>query len=345
MKRKGILLGLALFSLFFVLNGIMPLRCAAAAPVTTSKPVKLTLISAYTKDHVWNKYVFKWMDEVAEKSKGRIVIQWRGGPEVVSPFENLTPVSKGAFDLVSNTPAFYPTIVPDGTGMQLCFASPMDHRRLGTLEILDKVYRAKIKLTLLGWPFHGQGFGTLTVRPVQTLADLKGLKCRVVPQWVPVAKALGMAPITLSIPETYSALEKGIANAVLFVLDPTLHENGWYEHLKYIIRPNLYYVTSNFIHMNVDSWNRLSKEDQDILVDTIKVLEPELYDFFVKLTEKEIARAMSLGLKKVEFSKVDAQEYVRLQFQAQWKEFEASAPDTAAKLKGILPIPKELLPR
>ncbi|OGP62371.1 MAG: hypothetical protein A2170_16125 [Deltaproteobacteria bacterium RBG_13_53_10] len=343
MKKNGICLGLVLLGSFMILHSMTPLGCEAASGA--DKPVKLTMISAYTKDHVWNKYLFKWMEKVAENSKGRITIQWRGGPEVISPFQNLAPVSKGSFDFVSNTPAFYPTIMPEGTGMQLCFASPMEHRKLGTLQILDKVYRTKMNLTLLGWPFHGQGFGMLTFPPVKTLADLKGLKCRVVPQWVPVAKALGMAPVTLSIPETYSALEKKIANAVLFVLDPTLFENGWYEHLKYVIRPNLYYVTSDFIHMNVDSWNRLSKKDQGILVDSIKNLEPEIYDFFIQLTEKEIQRALSLGLKTVEFSKADAQEYVRLQFQTQWKEFEASAPDTAAKLKTILPVPKELMPK
>lgn len=342
MKKKRFWLCFALLCSCFVLNGIIlpPHEVAAAA-----QPVKLTIISAYNKDHVWNKYLFKWMDMVQEKSNGRITIQWRGGPEVMSPFQNLSPVSKGVFDMVSNTPAFYPTILPDGTGMQFGFLSPMEHRKRGTLSILDEVYRAKMNLTILGWPFHGQGFGMLTIPPVKRLADLKGLRCRVVPQWVPVAKALGMVPVTLSIPETYGALDKKIANAVLFVLDPTIYENGWYDKLKYVIRPNLYYVTSNFIHMNLDSWNALSKEDQAILTDSIKALEPEMYDFFLKLTDKEIERAQSLGLKKVVFSKADAQEYVRLQFQAMWKEYEASAPETAAKLKPILSIPKELMPK
>ena len=339
MKRKATVLGLVLLGILMVFNGIIPVKFAEA------KPIKLTLISAYTKDNLWNKYLFKWVDKVKEDSKGRILIEWRGGPEVVSPFENLTPVSKGMFDIVSNTPAFHPTVVPDGTGIQLAVASPMEHRKIGSLQIVDKAYREKINLTALGWAFHGQGFATLTVKPVHKFADLRGLKCRCVPQWVPVAKALGMSPVMLSIPETYSALEKGIADAILYVLDHTIYEKGWYDHLKYVIRPNLFYVTSDFILMNLDSWNRLSKEDQGILVDSIKALEPEAYEFFVDNSKKEVERAVSLGLTEVRFSEADAQEYVRLQFQAMWKEFKASAPDTAAKLEKILPIPKELLPQ
>ena len=338
MKRKGTVLGLVLLGVLIAFNGIILVKFVEA------KPIKLTLISAYAKDRLWNKYLLKWVDKVKENSKGRIVIEWRGGPEVVSPFENLAPVSKGMFDLVSNTPAFHPTVVPDGTGIQLCKASPMEHRKIGSLQIVEKAYREKVNLTILGWAFHGQGFCTLSVKPVHKLADFKGLKARCVPQWIPVAKALGMSPVMLSIPETYSAIEKGIADAMLFVLDPTIYENGWYDHLKYIIRPNLYYVTSDFIFMNIDSWNRLSKEDQGILVDSIKALEPEAYDFYVNLSEKEVKRAISLGLTEIQLSEADAREYIRLQFQAMWKEFKASTPDTAAKLEKILPIPKELLP-
>ena len=338
MKKKGMVFAWILFGFVILQYGFIPAGTAEA------KPIKLTLISAYAKDRLWNKYLFMWMDKVKEKSNGRIEIVWRGGPEVVSPFENLAPVLKGAFDLVSNTPAFHPTVVPEGTGVQLCIASPMEHRRLGSFQIVEQAYRKRVNLTILGWAFHGQGFGTLTVKPVQKLDDFKGLKTRCVPQWVPVAKDLGMSPVMLSIPETYSALEKGIADAILFVLDPTIYENGWYDHLKYIIRPNVFYVTSDFIFMNVDSWNRLSPEDQAILVDSIKALEPELYDFFVNLSEKEVARAVEMGLKKVQFSEADAQEYIRIQFQAMWHEFKKSTPETAAKLEEILPIPKKYLP-
>jgi len=324
---------------FWIALSIMPGICAEA------KTVKLTLISAYAKDRLWNKHLFQWMDKVKENSGGRIVIEWRGGPEVVSPFENLAPVSKGMFDLLSTTSAYHPNVVPDATFIQLSDTSPMDLRRLGVINILDDVYRKKVNLTVLGWAFHGAGFGTLTVPPVKKLDDLKGMKARVVPQWIPVAKAYGMVPVNLSIPETYSALEKGIVDAVLFVLDPTIDENGWYEQLKYIITSEMLYRTTNPIFMNVDSWNRLSKEDQGILVDAIKALEPEMYKFYVQLTQKEIERAISKGLTEVEFSEAEAREYMRLQFQAQWKEAERMAPETAAKMAEILPIPEGFLPR
>ena len=282
---------------------------------------------------------------VKEKSNGSIIIQWRGGPEVVSPFENLAAVGKGTFDLVGTTPAYHPTVAPESTGLQLLIASPMDHRRLGSLKIVDEAFRKRVNLTVLGFSFYGQGFGTLTVPEVRTLADLKKLKCRCVPQWVPVAKALGMSPVTLSVPETYSALEKGIADAVLFVIDPLMHEVGWYDHLKYVIRPNVYYASSNIVCMNVDRWNKLSKGEQDILIDCMKAVEPVSYKFFLDITEKEIERMVSKGIKKVQFSKRDAQEYRRLQFQAMWGEFAKSAPDVAEKLLKIIPLPEELKPR
>jgi len=308
-----------------------------------AKPVKLTLISDYAKDRLWNKYLLQWVEKVNKSSKGELLIQWRGGPEVVSPFENLSPVSKGTFDLVCSTPAYHPNVVPEGTGLQLSKATPMEHRKIGSLKIVDEAYRKRANLTIIGWAFHGQGFGTLSVKPVYKLADFKGLKARCVPQWVAVAKALGMSPITLSIPETYSAIEKGIADAMLFVYDPTIYENGWYDHLKFIIRPNLFYVTTGLILINVDKWNQLSTEQQGLLTDSIKALEPELYEFYSDLTEKEIKRAVSLGLTEVQLPEDDAREYVRRQFQAMWNEFGASTPDAAEKLKKILPIPKELL--
>lgn len=119
MKKKQIFLGLVSFSLFIILNNIMPLRCEAATPVTTSKPVKLKIISAYPRDQLWNKHMFKWMDVVAEKSNRRIVIEWVGGPEVMNPLENLAPVSKGTFDLVNVGPSYHFTVVPEAGFMQM----------------------------------------------------------------------------------------------------------------------------------------------------------------------------------------------------------------------------------
>jgi TRAP-type C4-dicarboxylate transport system substrate-binding protein len=339
MKKKGAVLVLAMLVLFILGSVVMP------AGVSAADTVKLTLISAYSKDRLWNKHLLEWVDLVAEKSKGRIKIQWRGGPEVVSPFENLAAVGKGTFDLVGTTPAYHPTVVPESTGLQLCIASPMEHRKLGSMALVDKAYQKRVNSKLIGMSFYGQGFGTLTVPKVSKLADLKGLKCRCVPQWVPVAKALGMSPVTLSVPETYSALEKGIADAVLFVIDPLMGEVGWYDHLKYVIRPNVHYGSANVVLMNLDKWNKLSKEDQEVLVDCMKVIEPESYNFFVTLTEKEIERMVSKGIKKAVFSEADAREYRRLQFQAMWKEFAASAPETAEIMLRTMPIPKELMPK
>src|SRR5713101_47016 len=59
-------------------------------------------------------------------------------------------------------------------------------------------------------------FGIHTVKPVKTLDDIKGLKIRAAGPSVPIARALGIAVVTLAATETYEAVQRGTVDGSLF---------------------------------------------------------------------------------------------------------------------------------
>ncbi len=307
------------------------------AAAAADAPLKLKLISMYPKDALWNSFPLKWMDKVNKAAAGKVQISFIGGPEIVAPFEALGPVEKGTFDMVCGTPAFHTGKVPDGYFSAFNKASLPEQRKAGFLKIVDKKYREKANITVIGFCAGGTKLGTLTRKRVATLNDFRSLRIRTVPFFVPVVEALGASPVSISIPETYSALEKGIVDGVWMPIDQTINENGWYRVLKYVIIPTSNFITTDYLMMNAKRFDALPKEHKDLFVETLKAMEPEIWEYYSKATEAELKRAVKEGLEMIHLSPEVAKEYLNRTFEAAWKNLAAKAPDTAAEVSKLFP--------
>lgn len=325
--RKKCLRTIVLCCLCLILISVTILFTEVKAQQTQS-PIRLKAISMYPKDALWNSFPLKWMEKVNKATSGKLEISFIGGPEIVSPFEALTPVGKGTYDIVFGTPAFHFPVVPDGISSNFTRASLQDQRKAGLLDIVDPKYRQKANVTVIGFCAGGTKGITLLKKRISTLDDFKGLRLRTLPLWIPATKQLGASPVTLSLPEVYSALEKGIVDGLMVVMDSTIYENGWYEVLKYIVLPTTYYQTCDYILMNTNRFDALPKEYQKLFVDTIKEMEPEIYAYYSQATEVEIKRAVGKGLEIIQLSPQDAKKYYDIILKASWDNLSEKAPDT-----------------
>jgi len=299
--------------------------------------IRLKLISMYPKDALWNTFPFKWMERVNKAAAGKVQISFIGGPEIVAPFEALGPVEKGTFDMVCGTPAFHTGKVPDGYFSAFNLASLPEQRKAGVLKIVDKKYREKANITLIGFCAGGTRLGMLTKKRVASFSDFKTFRIRTVPFFVPVVESLGASPVSISIPETYSALEKGIVDGVWMPIDQTIYENGWYRVLKYVLLPTSRFVTTDYLMINAKRFDALPKDVQDLFVETLKAMEPEIWDYYTKATDGEINRAVKEGLETLQLPPDVAKEFLNRTFDAAWKNLAAKAPETAAEISKLYP--------
>ena len=133
-------------------------------------------------------------------------------------------------------------------------------------ELLDKVTaHPTANLVGLCWMDAGaRSFYTIK-KPIHELADLKGLKIRVIgnPMFVDMANALGANGVAMGYDQVFSALQTGVVdgaenNPPSFVFDNHYQAAKFYSDSQHLIVPEML-VFSKL------SWGKLSAGDQELI--------------------------------------------------------------------------------
>ena len=133
-------------------------------------------------------------------------------------------------------------------------------------KTLDKAGEYK-GVKLLGVFTHGPGQMFNTKRPIKSLADLQGMKIRTGGGIAEaMAKALGTSAFVKPAPESYELLSSGIADGVFFPQE-SIVSFKLDSLIKYAtLFPGGFYSSSFGFFINEDKWNKLAKQDQDVIL-------------------------------------------------------------------------------
>jgi C4-dicarboxylate-binding protein DctP len=144
-------------------------------------------------------------------------------------------------------------------------------------------------------------------RIIHTPADIEGLRIRSFSEATSEAIALwGAAPTQIPGAETYTAVERGTVDAIISGV--SFYERNWYEVTPYLTQIPVSFA-SNPLQMNLDTWNSLSAEQQQVITEAAEValadnreqtpltnveaytqLKDELTEEFYIATDDEIAQ-------------------------------------------------------
>ncbi|HSI41934.1 MAG TPA: TRAP transporter substrate-binding protein [Xanthobacteraceae bacterium] len=129
------------------------------------------------------------------------------------------------------------------------------------------------------WPFGPQVF--FCNQPIGSLADMKGQKVRsFTASMSTLLTELGAAPVTLSFPEVYPALERGVASCG--VTSPTSANTGkWPEVTKFLLPLSVSGSVQAHI-VNLEWWNALPADKRAALEADFKTLEDDLWTLATK---------------------------------------------------------------
>ena len=119
---------------------------------------------------------------------------------------------------------------------------------------------------LLGVFTHGPGQMFSVKKPVNSVADLAGMKVRSGGGISEAsAKALGASPLVKPAPESYELLSSGVADGTFFPSESikSFNLDKVIKHATYF--PGGFYSSAFGFFMNEDKWNKLSKQDQDAI--------------------------------------------------------------------------------
>jgi len=134
---------------------------------------------------------------------------------------------------------------------------------------------------------------------VDDIADFHGISVRGADKnTVDIVTSLGMEGIAMPWGELLPALASGRVNGVATSATSGVDGKFW-EFLDYIY-PTNHTWGSNAVTINLESWNRLTPEQQDAVEEVAATLEPQFWDISLQSDQDSIATMTENGMTLVE---------------------------------------------
>lgn len=328
--RKKIIFSLLVITLFAI-----PLFATASDPEKASKPITIKALTPFPTSAISNQPFPLFLDMVKKRSQGRLIIDWRGGPEIIKGSDQPEALKAGVIDMLLWVPFGYlKSHVSCAEAEGLSEHSAWKEREVGAFNLWSEIFKKHLNAKYLGKPWSLTQFAIYTKKPINKIEDFKGKKIRVMSLYIPFMRALEAAPITIPVTDLYTALERGVVDGFMFI-DWGISSWGWQEVVKYKIYPPVFQQeTATLINMNV--WNKLPKDLQDLLMDAFIDFEYISTAFLQELKNGEWQVCEKAGMTIINLPPDDAKNFRKIAHDATWPVVIKDSPDYGPKLRELL---------
>ncbi|AJF00672.1 ABC transporter substrate-binding protein [Pandoraea apista] len=251
--------------------------------------------------HPMNIRAKEMAQKIAEQSKGRIDFQIYPNNQLGTDSDMLSQIRSGAIDFFTLSPLILGTLVPSAqiSGVGFAFKdygqvwAAMDGD-LGA-HVRGQIAKTSVFAFDKIWE-NGYRQITTSSRPINSPADLKGLKIRVPtsPLWTSMFRAFDSSPTSINFAEVYSALQTHIVEAQENPL-ALLTTAKLYEVQKYVSMTNHMWDGFWFL-ANKQKWDKLPKDLQAIVTANVNAAAMAQRDDVRKLNDGVMAELKQKGL-------------------------------------------------
>lgn len=311
-------------------NLILAAVCAAAQTLPAHADELVLRGGSYSPlEATWGIPFKMFVDHVNATGKGVLQIT-AVGPEAIPGTEQPNALRSGLLDFVAMPPGTYKSVVPEGNAQDLSSMSLAEQRASGGYDALNVITRAKMNAEMLTTYGPGVGFHLYLTKEIAGIDDLKGMRVRGQPLFGPFSNALGLSMTTVPIPETYTALERGVVQGYFF---PAwgVQDLGWDKLTKQRVEPSFYNVVVNIL-ANKDRLATLTLEQRKVLDNAVAWFEAEMIGYQAKQAGIHRAAQDAAGIKPLDLG----EGFARKAADAYWAELERQHPDTIPALRAKL---------
>jgi TRAP-type transport system periplasmic protein len=307
---------------------------AVSGAVLAQQPVTLRGITPWTPDYDLTKGFFTFQQLVNERLKGKVQVNYVGGPEVAAPNQQFQALKNGVVDVLLGAAAYYRTEVPMAWAVQFVEKTPAELRKTGWYDVMRKIHLDQGGVVYLANTAAGGGAFRIYMAKKIDKPDFKGLKIRVSPVYTPLVSALSGAPISMAPGEIFTGLERKVVDGFGWTYTG-IDTLGLHEVSKFVI-DHPFYSLDTVILVNKGAWDRLSPDIQKALGEIAEETERRHAAYMQASLKKEDEKLKKLGLQFIRFSPADAERYVRTAYDAGWKDFAEKNAATIKANPGLL---------
>ena len=172
-------------------------------------------------------------------------------------------------------------------------------------ELLSKVTNSGKGLVGLCWMDAGARNFYNTKKPIKTMADLKGLKIRVMgnPMFVDMANSMGANGVPMGYDQVFTSLQTGVVdgaenNPPSFVFDNHYQVAKFYTVDEHLIVPEM-------VVFSKKTWDAMSKEDQALLMKFSQEAQQEERKLWEVYEQQAMDKAKASGIQIIQVSDAD----------------------------------------
>ncbi|HWX85206.1 MAG TPA: TRAP transporter substrate-binding protein [Xanthobacteraceae bacterium] len=237
-------------------------------------------------------------------TQGRLSVQMFGSMQLGGEKEAIEQAQVGAIQLARVSVGTLGPVIDDLNVFNLPFLfrntahmQKVIDGDIGT-ELLDKVSNNdKAGLIGLCWMDAGARSVYTVKKPVHTIADLKGLKIRVIgnPMFVDMMNALGGNGVAMGYDQVFSALQTGVIdgaenNPPSFVFDNHYQVAKYYTLTEHLIVPEI-------LVFSRATWDGLSKDDQALIKKLAREAQLDERQLWKKVEAEAMAKMKASGIE------------------------------------------------
>jgi len=301
--------------------------------ISASKPIKLKAISFLPPNTNQTKAFKDYIDRVNKKTKGKVILTFLGGPEVIPAREQVEALRNGVVDIAISPTAYQMRLVPINQAWSIFADKPWKERKSGLFDLISQGYlRAKMKL--LGSMGRGSKMYFFLRKEVKRPGDLKGMKIRTIPNVRTILENLQCKGVTVPRGDIYIAMERGVLDGFLSPIDLVL-KLGQQEVCKYWIDHG-FLVSVVVTIANVKRWNSLPQDIQKILTETMEEIERDYYSRWFEYGENAKRKLIKAGVKRITFAPADAKKFLDVVRNGFYSDLKKADPQGAAKLMDLM---------
>ncbi len=257
--RKGYLVLFMAFVLLFCVNLSLPGVARSQSKIT------LTYANFPPSTTFPCVQMERWAKEVEKRTNGRVKVQTFPGGTLLAAKNIFDGVITGTADIGNFAMSYQPGRFPvsEAVDLPVGFTSAKA-ASLALFDLIDKYPKEfeKVKLLTL---FTCPPADFMTIKPVRSLKDLKGMELRVSGTGAEAVKRLGAIPIAMPQSETPEALQKGVVKGVVSSME-ILQDFNFAAYCPYATDTNLFVVTFAVV-MNKDKWNAMPADVKKVFDD------------------------------------------------------------------------------
>ena len=303
------------------------LALALAPGLVQAQEVTLRAVSAFAENTTYVKNLLPMIERLNAEGKGRLQINFIGGPKAMPPFEVGNAVRTGVVDLAMTTGAFYTNIMPEADALKLTQMPHPDLRRNGGHDLINKIWNEKANMQYLGRVIDFTPFHLYLTKKIDK-PDLTGLKLRITPVYREFFQALGATVMQTPPGEVYTALERGVVDGYGWPINGIFDFN-WHEKTKFRVDPGFYSAEVSLV-MNLDKWKGLNAEQRGLLTRHVIALE-NANDSWKKVNQDDIRKQKEAGIQVITFGK----QYYDKAYEVAWASAIKASPTYGPQMRKL----------